>query len=153
MIDIIQTEQNIEDILNSIDTPKGFKIRRFPGSMDDLGKPINCLQVIITFDDLSFDDVPNIHLKKCVALNNVAKWKLRIYSISPRDYHAIAELGTDIVSGIRGKTILATDDGQNTGISHTIVDSYGFVKAEKGYCYRFDIDLRAHFAESYQVQS
>jgi len=146
-IEIIQTEQNFEDLLTPL-TDIPFKIRRYPGTMEEFGKPWNCLQVVITFKNLKYEQPDAIFNKRCVTQMNEAYWDLRIYSINVRDYHNIAQLGTNIVKAIRGQTVLVPCDPK-AGRSPLMVTDFGFKKAEKGFCYQFDISTVSHFTENY----
>ena len=154
MINIEQTENNLEQLLDTINgDPYKFRIRKFPGKLDELGKPMNCLQVVVTFKSLDFEESDNKFVKQCVVQESKALWSIRIYSINLREYRKVTNLGVQIVELLRGKRVLAlSDTTPNQGISPLCVTEFKFVKAEDGFCYRFDITLASNFTDQYTVE-
>lgn len=151
MIDILATEQRIEDCLNEVNgvNPNpSFKIYKYPGSLDELGKPLNCLIVVVSFKSISYEPRPREFVCKCTSQVNTANWSIDIYSINVRDYHKIIKLSEAIIKNLKDKTVGILDaDSLTQGVSPVYLSNFAFVKAEEGFCYQFSIDLSFQFTD------
>ena len=150
MIDIIATEAAIESILNEVNlsTAHKFKIIKYPGSLEELGKPLNCLQVVVRFKNISFQERSSEFMCKCYSQVNTASWSLDFYSINPRDYHKIIELAEDVIRATKNKKVGVLEAGDTINrVSPLYLSNFGFVSAENGFVYQFSSDISFQYTD------
>ena len=157
MINITETEKRIEDELEALLVPPSttppFKLRVYPGSLDDLGKPIQCNHVVVQFRELDFENKSqkNFNLCKVVQIN-VCRFNILVQSNNLRTHREIYQIAQDVICQLRGKKLLVqADKSLVQGQNPFRITSFTFDTDIKngGVCYQSNIDIEASFTDTY----
>lgn len=155
MIDLVATEDRIRQEVQIVadDPATAFKLRVYPGSLDELGKAYQCLVGLISFKNIDLPQVEgNKFNRSCHQQIITTNWEIKLLSVNIRDHQKIYNIACEIIQRLRGKCLLVQKaDSTIQGQSPTVVTNFGFKEARDGYCYRFVIDFSMTYTDNYKI--
>ena len=161
MIDIKATEQKISAALDPATLVAtygcpAYKLRAFPGELEELGKPINCNHVQVKFSNIQYDKYTDLKFsQKCITQINEVYFNILIQNNNLRSHTDVYEIATAVILELRGSCLL-TNLQQDIiqGQSPAQITDYTFKKvANGGACYQSEISLMNYFTDVYKAKS
>ena len=162
MIDIKLTEENIKELLDPVaviaefpNTP-AYKLRVFPGELEDLGKPIKCNHVQVQFKNIKYEEYSQLKFgQRCIVQINKVNFNILVQNNNLRTHTDVYDIAGAVIQRLRGKCVLQPVAGNTVqGESPVQVTDYSFGKVKNGgACYQSNIDIMSCFTDTYMVQT
>lgn len=161
MIDIKLSEERIQSILEpeilvpAFNIPK-YKLRVFPGTLEELGKPINCNHIHVKFLYISFDEYEDLSLtRKCITQVNEVYFGVYVQNNNLRKHTDVYQIANAVIRSLRGCKLLVNETGDEIqGQSPAQVTKYEFTDVKNGgACYQSEINVMCKFTDIYRTKS
>ena len=156
MINIRLSEELIEQLLNELLQPgsntPAFKLRVYPGDLEDLGKPINANHVVVQFSRINYDNKQDRNFNLCkVTQMNVVYFTILVQTNNLRNHREVYDIAQAVVRKLRGQKILVNDDREpHTNQNCCRVSQFSFKNISNGgVCYQSTIEIESTYTDIY----
>lgn len=157
MIDIKLTEERIQSLLEpEILVPQfsipNYKLRVFPGSLEELGKPINCNHIHVKFLNIDFEEYKDLSMtRRCVTQVNKVNFGVFVQNNNLRKHTDVYQIANAVIRTLRGRKLLVNVAGDEIqGQSQAQITKFDFSDVKNGgACYQTEIDVMCKFTDVY----
>ena len=161
MLDIAATENQIQTFIepqtltNLYPNVSAYRLRLYPGELDDLGKPISANHVVVQFKRTDLEEIPMNQFRSPCRQTQINKvvFNILVQSNNLRSHREVYGIASAIVRQLRGKRILVMANGDEVhGQTPCQVLSYNFDKVDNGgVCYQSSLEIMSKYTDIFEI--